>query len=223
MRSSERFGGLSILAPSVVFSFALAGMASPVLAADAQKVSAKTAAKAIDERRIDLEKRELDLRKEELRLEQRRAEIESEKQKIADEAAVHDVITIQLQGEVLFDFSKAKIRPESEGTLEKVAAVLQQFPDGQIAIVGHTDSVGSAETNLALSKARAAAVREWLAGKGGLDAKQIVVDGHGETKPLAPNELADGSDNPAGRQSNRRVEIKIAEADRKNVTIGATQ
>ncbi len=211
MRSSERYRGLSPLVPSLAVLFLTAGAAQAAAGANAPK----TATKPIEERRLELERREIDLRQQELELEQRRAAIEAEKQKITDEAAIRDVITIQLQGEVLFDFGKSKIRPGSEATLDKVAAVLKQFPDGKIAIVGHTDAVGSAETNLALSKARAAAVREWLATKGGLDEKQIAVDGQGEAQPIAPNEFGDGSDNPAGRQKNRRVEIKISEAEHK--------
>jgi len=211
MRSTERCRGLSTLAPSVALLLLTTGAAPALAGTNAQK----PAAKSVDERRLELERRELELRKQELDLDQRRAAIEAEKQKIDDEAAIRDVITIQLQGEVLFDFGKSKIRPASETTLEKVAAVLKQFPDGRIAIVGHTDSVGSAETNLAVSKARAAAVREWLATKGGLGEKQIAVEGHGEAQPIAPNAMADGTDNPAGRQKNRRVEIKISEAEHK--------
>ncbi len=196
-----------MLAVSVAVLFA-----TPVLAGTN---ASKAAPKPIEQRRLELEKREIDLRKQELDLEKRRAAIEEEKQKISEEASIRDVITIQLQGDVLFDFGKSKIRPASQPTLEKVAAVLKQFPDGDIEIVGHTDSVGSAETNLALSKARAAAVREWFATKGGFDEKQIAVDGQGASQPIAPNQLADGSDNPAGRQKNRRVEIKISEAEHK--------
>ncbi len=89
-----------------------------------------------------------------------------------------------------------------------------------MAIVGHTDSVGDDKANLELSKARAAAVREWLASKGGLDAKRITVEGRGETEPIAPNET-DAGDNPVGRQRNRRVEIKISEVEKRSPEVVA--
>jgi outer membrane protein OmpA-like peptidoglycan-associated protein len=184
------------------------------------------AAPAADEtdlraRRLQLERRELELEKEALRIEERRRELEAERKKLTEESAVREVITIQLQGEVLFDFGKAQIRPRSEGTLEKVAAVIQQFPDGEVTIVGHTDSVGTPEANLALSRARAQAVRDWFVGKGGLEAPRIAVEGYGETLPIAPNQSPDGVDDPVGRQKNRRVEIRIAEVERRSAEVEA--
>ncbi len=101
----------------LLVTFALLGA---VAAAGAEKQPP-----TVEERRLELERRALELKKDELQLEQKRLEIDAERKKLLEEASVREVITIQLQGEVLFDFGKAKIRPGSEPTLEKVAAVIQ--------------------------------------------------------------------------------------------------
>ncbi len=72
----------------------------------------------------------------------------------------------------------------------------------------HTDSKGSDEYNYTLSDNRARSVREYILSKG-IAAKRIISQGYGETKPVADNANPDGSDNPEGRQLNRRVEFKI--------------
>ena len=75
-------------------------------------------------------------------------------------------------------------------------------------IEGHTDSKGSSEANLALSKKRAESVRNWLVNEKGISAT-ITTEGLGETRPVAPNRNPDGTDNPEGRQKNRRVTITV--------------
>ncbi len=93
--------------------------------------------------------------------------------------------------------------------MRKVATVLSAFPDGRVSIRGYTDSKGSPQANLELSRKRAAAVKTWLVSKGGVTQATISTEGFGEQNPVAPNKNADGSDNPAGRQQNRRVEITV--------------
>ena len=100
---------------------------------------------------------------------------------------------------MLFDLGKAEIRPEAEAALDKVGAVIQQFPNSKVWIDGYTDSIGSQNKNLALSKERAVAVKRWLVKKRGLPARNITTEGFGEEKPAAPNINPDGSDNPEGR------------------------
>lgn len=217
MLSVESYRELSALALCPIFLLTIVGAPPlPLAAAGAERQPS-----GAEERRIELERRELELEKEELRLEKRRLGLEEERKKLSEEVAVREVITIQLQGEVLFDFGKAQVRPRSEQTLEKVAAVIEQFPNGQVAIVGHTDSVGAPDANLALSKARAQAVRDWLVAKGGIGAKRITVEGRGEAESIAPNETGDGADNPSGRQKNRRVEIKISEVEKRSAEVEA--
>lgn len=110
---------------------------------------------------------------------------------------------------MLFDFDKAEIKPEATQTLEKVGAVIAQFPEGKVLIEGYTDSKGPPNLNLDLSNRRAEAVKDWLVKKKGIAESAITTRGLGETKPVAPNANPDGSDNPTGRQQNRRVEITV--------------
>jgi len=118
-------------------------------------------------------------------------------------------IRIALSADVLFDFDKSDIKAEAAEALGQVAALLREHPDQPVRIEGHTDSKGSDAYNQALSEDRALAVRDWLAEEEGLDGSAFEIVGLGETDPAAPNEHADGSDDPEGRQKNRRVEIVI--------------
>ena len=104
--------------------------------------------------------------------------------------------------DVLFDVDKATIKPGAERSIQRIAAVLEQYPDHEIAVEGHTDATGTDEYNQRLSEQRAASVRVQLI-DGGVDANRITSRGLGETTPVATN------DNAAGRQQNRRVEIVV--------------
>ena len=79
----------------------------------------------------------------------------------------------------------------------------------EIVVIGHTDSRGDDDANLALSKERARTVAAWLEAQASKHRLRIVEQGYGRTRPVAPNHNADGSDNPAGRASNRRIEILL--------------
>ena len=114
---------------------------------------------------------------------------------------------ITLEDGVLFDFGKSDIRPDAAQTLKSLAGVLNNAKVPAAHIYGHTDSVSDEAFNQQLSEARANAVKNDLA-KNGVTATMDAT-GYGESKPVAPNENADGSDNPAGRALNRRVEIFI--------------
>lgn len=116
-------------------------------------------------------------------------------------------LTIDLAADVLFDFDKADILPKAEETLGKAAAVIRERAKGVVRIEGHTDSKGNDAYNLRLSQRRADSVRNWFVQKGGLTAVRFQTRGLGETQPVAPNEKTDGSDDPEGRQKNRRVQI----------------
>ena len=114
---------------------------------------------------------------------------------------------ITLEDGVLFDFGKSDIRPDAAQTLTKLADVLTNAKVPAAHIYGHTDSVSDEAFNQQLSEARANAVKNDLSTKG--VTATMDATGYGESKPVAPNENADGSDNPAGRALNRRVEIFI--------------
>ena len=102
---------------------------------------------------------------------------------------------------IFFDFNKAEIKPESQPALEQVAKLLKGTPSLKVWVVGHTDWVGSAETNTALSNARAAAVVKTLTQQFGIDPKRLAPQGGGPYAPVAANTTDEG------RAKNRRVEL----------------
>jgi outer membrane protein OmpA-like peptidoglycan-associated protein len=116
-------------------------------------------------------------------------------------------VQIELSGDILFDFDKWNIRAGAEKDLKKVGGIINAYKSPEVIISGHTDSKGSDEYNLTLSKKRAESVKDWLVKNAGVDASIIQTAGYGESKPTAPNTNPDGTDNPEGRQKNRRVEI----------------
>lgn len=118
-------------------------------------------------------------------------------------------IHIDLSADVLFDFDQYSLRPAANESLGKVAQVASNYPEAPLAIGGHTDGKGTHAYNMTLSDNRAAAVKQWLVGNGGVKASRVTTKGWGETKPVAPNKKPDGSDDPEGRQKNRRVELTL--------------
>jgi outer membrane protein OmpA-like peptidoglycan-associated protein len=118
----------------------------------------------------------------------------------------------RLTADVLFDFDRAELRPQAEGVLRDVARQLRERGARvAIRVEGHTDGLGTDAYNDSLSLRRAEAVRGWLAGPGGLPRGAIEAQGFGRRQPAAPNARPDGSDDPIGRQQNRRVEIVAAQ------------
>jgi len=102
---------------------------------------------------------------------------------------------------IYFDTGKATFKPETIETLNKVVAILVKYPTAEFDVEGHTDSVGSAKSNMDLSQRRAVAVVEYLVAHG-VKAK-LNAKGYGETRPIASNKTR------AGRAKNRRVEINL--------------
>jgi outer membrane protein OmpA-like peptidoglycan-associated protein len=117
-------------------------------------------------------------------------------------------IKISLQGEILFDFDKSNLRPAAESTLAQVAKMIGSYPRARVLIEGYTDAKGSDSYNARLSDRRAVSVKNWFT-KHGVAANSMQTHGWGAAKPVAPNTHPDGSDDPDGRQKNRRVEITI--------------
>ena len=103
---------------------------------------------------------------------------------------------------VRFDTDKSTLKPTAKANLDKLVPVFNQYPDTNIQIYGFTDSTGSVEHNLNLSKQRAASVKAYLADKG-LASSRFVTTGLGIADPIATNETSEG------RTQNRRVEFAI--------------
>jgi outer membrane protein OmpA-like peptidoglycan-associated protein len=121
-------------------------------------------------------------------------------------------IRISLSADVLFDFDSSDIKAEAAAALGQVAGLIRAHTDQPVRIEGHTDSKGSDAYNEALSENRALSVMDWLVDEEGLDSSDFETVGLGESQPAATNEHPDGSDDPDGRQKNRRVEIVIGKA-----------
>ena len=114
---------------------------------------------------------------------------------------------ITLEDSVLFDFGSSDLRGEASTTLINLATVLKDSKAPKVQVQGHTDSVSDDAFNQKLSEQRAQAVSSALKSDG--VAADLAAVGYGEPKPVAPNENPDGSDNPAGRRLNRRVEVFV--------------
>jgi outer membrane protein OmpA-like peptidoglycan-associated protein len=102
---------------------------------------------------------------------------------------------------ILFDTDSDRLKPESAAVIRSVARGLETNPNLKLQIEGHTDSVGSADHNLDLSKRRAEAVKAVLVSQFKVDAARLTTTGLGSTKPI------DSNDTPQGRAQNRRVEF----------------
>ena len=118
-------------------------------------------------------------------------------------------LRLTLASDILFDFAQATIRSDARPALDRVAQIIQTHPGAPVSIEGFTDSIGTADANLRLSRARADSVQHWLIEVAKLPGAGFAVRGFGATRFVAPNTKSDGSDDPAGRQKNRRVEVVI--------------
>ncbi len=121
-------------------------------------------------------------------------------------AAVLEVI---LPADILFDFDKADIRPVAEPTLRELAQIIREKARGAVTINGYTDAMGSDAHNQRLSVQRAAAVKAWLVAREKVNGNTLATTGFGARNPVAPNRKPDGTDDPEGRQLNRRVTVLI--------------
>jgi OOP family OmpA-OmpF porin len=104
--------------------------------------------------------------------------------------------------DILFEFGKADLKPGAVRGLDRLVSLLKEYPERNLLIEGHTDSIGSDAANMVLSQRRADAVNNALA-VAGVDRARITARGLSKAYPVASN------DTPAGRQQNRRVEIII--------------
>lgn len=121
-----------------------------------------------------------------------------------NEAARRDVevLVLTFQGDVWFDVGSAALKAGAYDEIDRVAAILNRYPETSIRIEGHTDSTGSESSNQELSEKRAMSVKNALLSKN-VSETRLQTIGYGESKPVADNS------NEGGRQLNRRVEIVI--------------
>jgi len=113
------------------------------------------------------------------------------------------VITFDENSGVFFDTAKYNINEASRVNLDKLSGILVEYPDTNVLVVGHTDSVGSDESNMLLSERRARAVTNYFTGTKGLNSSRFTTNWFGEQTPVADNATAEG------RAKNRRVNIAI--------------
>lgn len=116
-------------------------------------------------------------------------------------------LTLNILDRILFDSGQAIIKPEGQTVLKEIGGLLDQVPNRQIHVLGHTDNVpihtSMYPSNWELSAARALSAVRFLVDQGGVDPKRIAAVAHGEFQPIAPNDSAEG------RARNRRITIVV--------------
>ena len=115
---------------------------------------------------------------------------------------VGEGIKITFTSGIMFDTDKAVLKDAYRGELSELAGILKKYDDTNILLDGHTDSTGSEEYNLELSRRRAQTVGDYLAMQN-VSSSRFTVTGHGESQPIASNDTVEG------RAQNRRVEVAI--------------
>jgi outer membrane protein OmpA-like peptidoglycan-associated protein len=113
-------------------------------------------------------------------------------------------LKLEIPSDISFDVGRADIRPNFRSVLDQFASGLQNQPNTDVRIIGHTDSTGSDELNDRLSIQRAQSTRDYLTARG-VNPQQVAITGRGEREPIADNSTE------AGRAKNRRVEIFLGE------------
>lgn len=121
----------------------------------------------------------------------------------AEVVRVGEGIVIEFKSQILFGFDQSNLTADARTNLDKLVTILQKYPDTDIEVQGHTDSKGTDRYNEALFKRRAAAVSNYLSGKG-ITPSRLTTKGFGETVPKYSNTSEEG------QAQNRRVEFLIS-------------
>jgi outer membrane protein OmpA-like peptidoglycan-associated protein len=176
---------------------------------DASRQAAEEARKAAEAERQKLEeerKAQADHAAEIARLQAEQANTQEELRKTLSQlASVREEargLIVTLPGNIYFDVNKSDVKPAMRARLTEIARALATVPNQRVLVEGHTDSDGSNEYNLQLSRLRAQSVRSALV-EGGVSPDRIEAQGYGETRPVATNGTA------AGKAQNRRVELVL--------------
>jgi len=120
---------------------------------------------------------------------------------------VGEGIQVTFASGLLFDFDSDRVRSDAGANLRTLAQSLGKYPDSNLLIVDHTDSVGTDDYNLSLSDRRSISAANYLVNEG-VSRSRIITRGLGETEPITSNDTEDG------RQRNRRVEVAIYASDK---------
>ncbi|HEY9044353.1 MAG TPA: OmpA family protein [Ohtaekwangia sp.] len=113
---------------------------------------------------------------------------------------------------IYYNFNKSDIRPDAAKELDKLVQLLIDNPEIKIELGSHTDSIDTEDYNQRLSQRRAESAVNYIV-QHGISPDRLVAKGYGESKPIARNTNPDGTDNPRGRDRNRRTEFKILEVN----------
>jgi outer membrane protein OmpA-like peptidoglycan-associated protein len=117
------------------------------------------------------------------------------------------VVVFFISSDTLFDIGSSTLSGPAMENFDGLARVIQEnWPTAPVQVRGHTDATGSASANQTLSEQRAAAAAAYLGTKG-IDPARLSSVGLGSSVPVVLETNPDGSDNPAGRHDNRRVEL----------------
>jgi outer membrane protein OmpA-like peptidoglycan-associated protein len=109
----------------------------------------------------------------------------------------------QIPNEIMFAYDSDQLRPNAVNILAECAELIKREHAKHVSVIGHSDSVGSLDYNLELSKRRALTVKGWLVKQGGIADEDLLAIGLGPKKPMASNATAEG------RAKNRRVEVMM--------------
>jgi outer membrane protein OmpA-like peptidoglycan-associated protein len=126
-----------------------------------------------------------------------------------DTRETSSTIEVTLAADVLFDLDKSEIRSAAAAPLHDLSEIIRSKAKGPVTIQGYTDALGGDAYNQRLSERRAASVKKWLVAREVVTGTSFTTAGFGARNPVARNRHQDGSDDPEGRQLNRRVTVVI--------------
>ena len=124
---------------------------------------------------------------------------------VAKTRRTEEGIVTELKGDILFPTGASNLKQQASGRINVISNILKKYPENRIIVIGHTDSVGSSQSNQALSLQRAESVRSQMISSG-IAGSSVSVVGRGEAQPIGNNKTK------MGRAKNRRVEIQISQA-----------
>jgi outer membrane protein OmpA-like peptidoglycan-associated protein len=170
---------------------------------DQHLISQNNRLAALERAREEFERQIADQNQLSRDLENRLTELKAELDLLAEKLAEKPEETvIRIDSNILFEINSIRLSDQAKALLDQLREALQEHPDVDVRIIGHTDNIGPADYNIELSRQRAASVASYLIDQG-IEAERLTVEGFGETEPVATNETEEG------RRLNRRVVIEL--------------